>query len=418
MRIHWLAPLLFAAPAFAQTGELTVGGSVTASYVVAADEAAFDLEVGAPRLIDTAQVIRAFADLGVKEENIARISTAAGGFAALLLPVPVQQQPQVIWLLRLRVPAAKFKETLDRLDNLSRRLPDPFTSISYTGGLSYSDKALEDATVAAIGRLVEQARRNTQPLARLAGLTAAPLVTFAENTRGADFGFLLSGGLRTSLLPVISTVTARFGRTPERTLSTFCTAEIPLTADQVLFRVDLQAAATTPRAEVIEVAARFGLAARDLTDIRWNLPAGGSFVLPAPGGPPITMLVPSISYRFETRQPAAQAADAFERLAGLRRAPPAPLTGVSYGFGMNVTDAAVDRAYAKAAADSFAACRARAQRIAAAAGVKLGAPRSVAPLTAIPGLAGIIASPGASLSLPVDSNLRAPFSISAVFALE
>lgn len=409
--------LTLAAIAFGQVAERTVATTVSAAYPVPADEAAFAIQLGAPQFVSTDQVLRAFGDFNLKAENVVSVATVSsfgGSFTPVIQPNP-NPPFTITWVLEFRVPAARLKETADRLDTLSRRVPEPFSTLNYSGGLAYSQKALDSATAATVSSLMPQARARATAMARLTGGNPEPLVSLADLTRPPIiFSFALGFPAQASTLLVSTNLSTRFGQAPDRFLSTGCSQEAILPADEAVFRLNVESPATASREDTLAPLARLGITERDLVDVAWSLPAAP---VPTIGGPP--SLIPRLSYQFETRQPVSRVRETLDRLAELRRTPPEPLATAIYGIGLAVSAAASEQAYNKTSQDALATCRSRAEAIARAAGVRLGSVRSVTP-----DLSGRVTIPvavfrgGTEASLAMESDLRLSLPITVVYGLE
>lgn len=400
-----IASIMVAAAAPALMSQ-TLSTTLNAGYMVRADEAAFSVVIGAPQLVPTAQVLRALADFGVKEENLTSVATSRGQFGLILTQPPIAFAGQtVIWTLEFRVPAAQLKDTSDRLDALSRRLPTPFSTLSYAGGLASSAKVFDDASATAIAGMVTEATRTVDSMARAAGVTPAPLVNLLENTSSAQF-------LR-STLAARTFLSATFGQSGVRSLSTSCSYRTSVGADVATFRVNVTSPFNVTREQTLAALAPSGITERDLVEVNWSLPSGpiGLIGRTLPGDTGFT-------YVFELRQPIAAAAALLERLAGLERTPPSPVGSVAYGFGLTVSSLASDQAYPKAVQDALGACRSRGDAIARAAGMKLGAARAVTVgFSSVP--VGVIASFSGSFGGPaVQSDLTLSLPINVIYALE
>lgn len=405
MKMRWLAAFLVAGPALAQTGEQAVGSTATATGNAVLDEAVFGVTISAPVTTTIEQAVRMLQDFGVKEENLVSAATATLSPVAALPGMGAT--PSLSFQFRFTQPAARFSETLNRLDAFSRRLPEGATAFDYRGTLGASRSAADRALAPLIPGLFERVRNNAATLARAAGVDAGLVASLTAIQRPAQ-----SPGL---------TISARFGRAPERSVSTTCSSTVSLAPDIASLRVAIRVPGATPRAEVMQIAGRFGLNEADLSDVTWSLGGFGVRFVP-PNLPPL--VTPDLLYQFDPVIPIARLRETIDRIMELQRTRPAPLSNVTFAFGLNASGGVADQAVTNGARSLLADCRASADVIARAAGVRITGVRSltsqtpVAPAAFAGFIIPVLRTPVTGDFVFAGSTLQIPVSLNVIFGME
>ena len=152
-------------------------------------------------------------------------------------------------------------------------------------------------------------------------------------------------------------------------ITTTVNRSISLTADEAAFSVVAGAGLDTTHQQVTQIFLDAGIANLSLT----GTALGQSYDYSR--NPPSTQT--GILYQFAFTVPAAGLKDAAKKMEALRTSPPALLQSMQYTAALNASQATVDAARQTLLPQLFAEAQKKAQTIAAAAGLKLGAIKSV-----------------------------------------
>ena len=152
-------------------------------------------------------------------------------------------------------------------------------------------------------------------------------------------------------------------------IATSVNRSISLTADEAAFSVVAGAGMDTTQQQVTQIFLDAGIANLSVT----GTALGQSFDYSK--NPPATQT--QMLYQFAFTVPAAGLKDAAKKMEALRTSPPALLQSMQYTAALNASQATVDAARQTLLPQLFADAQKKAQSIAAAAGLKLGAIKSV-----------------------------------------
>ena len=152
-------------------------------------------------------------------------------------------------------------------------------------------------------------------------------------------------------------------------LATSVTRTVTLTADQADFSIAAAAALGTPQQQVAQIFLDAGVAglSNSGTALSQNYDYSTS--------PPTTQTL--VIYQFAFSVPAAGLQDAAKLMEGLRTKPPDLLKGFQYAAALNASQATVDAMRQTLLPQLFADAQKKAQTLATAAGLKLGAVKGV-----------------------------------------
>lgn len=387
----------------------TVSTTVTESLALTLDQAVFNITLGAPGLVATSRVLTALAEFNVKEEDIISIRSANGGVFDTLGTIfrPGRLDPQVLWTIDLRTAATAFRDTENRLETISRRLPAPFTTLTYSGSLTSSQRSREQALGAANARAAARLRKNADILGGLAETNTSRIVSIAEQS---SINVIPSALVR-SVAPPTLTLNARYGESPQRVVVVNCTAESSVAPGEAVFRLGVGAAAETDWNSIFAVVTKLNLSERDLADVEWS-------TVERPAFPFFEAAPPQITYWFEVRMAMARALEFEAKAKEFRESPPAPAQSLTYTVTLEPSADASDQAYSRNASAALSLCRARAETMATAVKGKLGAVISVTPIET--GTAAFLLSPAPFNRLfpSAPANLRPSVSARVVYGLE
>ena len=152
-------------------------------------------------------------------------------------------------------------------------------------------------------------------------------------------------------------------------IATSVNRSISLTADEAAFSVVAGASLDTTQQQVTQIFLDAGIANLSVT----GTALGQSFDYSK--NPPSTQT--EMLYQFAFTVPAAGLKDAAKKMEALRTSPPVLLRSMQYTAAFNASQATVDAARQTLLPQLFADAQKKAQSIAAAAGLKLGAIKSV-----------------------------------------
>ena len=149
--------------------------TVSRTTVLVPTDATFIINVGADFTVPVEQVLAA-VDFGLTVSDIVSINSYA------VYPPYIASSPtRVTYALRLTVPIAKIKDTIDKLEKL-RKSTDAGIDLSYnTTGIGPSQAAVEDAHEKALPDLMGDARKRAQSLAGAAQLKLGAIQAVNES---------------------------------------------------------------------------------------------------------------------------------------------------------------------------------------------------------------------------------------------
>lgn len=205
-------------------------------------------------------------------------------------------------------------------------------------------------------------------------------------------------------------------QTADRTLVSTASRTVTLVADQATLRVAVSAAMDLPQVQALESLAGLGITANDLVSVSTSNPAR-RVILPGPG--PVPVLPSMLQYEFETTLPGERLKDTLDRLEALRRNLPRGIREVSYSMVAGASERALEQLRQRLLPELLEEARKRAETLARAAGVRLGAIRSVNDATPLTPVQVVASFTGVVIGLPAQpSNLRLTYPVTVQFSIQ
>lgn len=216
----------------------------------------------------------------------------------------------------------------------------------------------------------------------------------------------------TMLLMILSSVLA--AQAPDRTLIETASRTVTLVADEATFAVSATALPDLPQAQVAAALARAGVREEHLIAVETPGQPGLIIRPPGPGLPTAQM----ITYQFQMTVAGERLKGTLDALEGIRRNLPRGVVNVAFGMAATASDRQVEEARQRVTPLLIEDARRKAEALARAAGVRLGAVRAVneGAGTIIP--TGVIRAAAFGLPISVPSNLRPTFVVTVQFAFE
>jgi len=211
--------LIFSGIASAQVSD-GISASVNRSVTLTADEAAFQIVVGATLDGTQQQVKQALQAAGLPNPTVVatRLSQDTSS-------VPVAQV-QIVYLGTVTIAAASARDAAKSLETLRAQLPAPLRSLQYSVAFQASQAAIDSMRLTLLPQLVAEAQSKAQSLTAAAGVKLGAIMSISDSQGGAVGG-------------VLSGAPAAYARVGDFSGSGFILAGYPAATNQYTFYLNV-----------------------------------------------------------------------------------------------------------------------------------------------------------------------------------